>query len=307
MTSTLMQRRRSREPEDQSRTLVSPHDLKNPANRVMVRIVHVAVIAGIVVAGAGPLIWLAFASLNTTQEVLRNPFAVWLHADEWGNYADAFGLVDIGHYLLNTVFVAAGACLVNLVVACTGAYVIAILRPKWGGILSGAILATLFLPGIVSLVPLYLTVLDFPPFGWNLQNTFWAVWLPAGANAFSVLIMVGFFRAMPRELIEAARIDGAGNLRLLWSIVLPLSRPILGVTALLAIIAAWKDYLWPSLVLSNSAVQPISVALPIVGKITDLSVFLAALFVATIIPVALFMLFQKQILAGVGMTSGLKD
>ncbi len=292
---------------DDSRTLVSRHDLVRPGTHVAVRLVHTLVIVGVVIAGLGPIVWLAFASLNTTQEVLRDPFAVFLHADEWGNYAAAFGVVDIGKYLLNTIIVAVGACVANLVVAISAAYVIAILKPRWAGLLSAAILATLFLPGVVSLVPLYLTILDVPPFGVNLQNTYWAVWLPAAANAFSILIMVGFFRAMPRELIEAARIDGVGNIRMLWYIVLPLSRPILGVVALLAIIAAWKDYLWPSLVLSDSAVQPISVALPLVGKVTDLSVFLAALLLATIIPVLLFAVFQKQILSGVGATSGLKD
>ena len=292
---------------DDARALVSRHDLSRPRTRAVVRLVHALVFVGVIVAGVGPLAWLAFASLNTTQEVLRDPFGVWLHADEWGNYAAAFGAVDIGKYLLNTVAVAVGSCVANLVVACSAAYVIAILRPRWAGVLSGAILATLFLPGVVSLVPLYLTVLDVPPFGISLQNTYWAVWLPAAANAFSILIMVGFFRAMPRELIEAARIDGVGNLRMLWYIVLPLSRPILGVVALLAIIAAWKDYLWPSLVLASSEVQPISVALPLVGKTTELSIFLAALFLATIIPVALFLVFQRQILSGVGATSGLKD
>ncbi len=289
------------------RSLLSVHDLRPRLSRVLIRFVQAFVLVGVAVAGAGPLLWLAFASLNTTQEVLRDPFGVFLRADEWGNVAQAWNVVDVDRYLGNTVLVAVGSCLMNLVVAASAAYVIAILRPRWAPILSGAILATLFLPGIVSLVPLYLTVLDLPPFGINLQNTFWAVWLPAGANAFSVLIMVSFFRSLPRELIEAARLDGAGDLRMLWTIVLPLSRPILGVVALLAIIAAWKDFLWPSLVLANSAVQPISVALPIVGKVTDLSVFLAALFLATIVPVLLFLVFQRQILAGVGASAGLKD
>lgn len=289
------------------RTLLSAHDLRPLPSRIAVRSVQVLVLVGVAVAGAGPLLWLAFASLNTTQEVLRDPFGVFLRADEWGNFAQAWNVADVDRYLLNTVAVAAGSGVMNLLVAASAAYVIAILRPRWAPVLSGAILATLFLPGVVSLVPLYLTVLDLPPFGLNLQNTFWAVWLPAGANAFSVLIMVSFFRSIPRELVEAARLDGAGDLRLLWTIVLPLSRPILGVVSLLAIIAAWKDFLWPSLVLANSAVQPISVALPIVGKVTDLSVFLAALFLATIVPVALFLVFQRQILSGVGATAGLKD
>jgi len=293
--------------EAENRGLISRHDLAAGGPRVVIRLVHTLVLVGVVIAGAGPLVWLGFASLNSTQDILRDPFAVWFHAGEWSNYVAAFGTVNIGKYLMNTAFVAIGSAIANLLVATSAAYVISIIRPRWAAPLSAAILATLFLPGIVSLVPLYLTVLDLPPFGINLQNTYWAVWLPAAANAFSILIMTGFFRSIPRELIEAARIDGAGNLRMLWSIVMPLSRPILGVVALLAIIAAWKDYLWPSLVLADSSVQPISVALPLVGKITDLSVFLAALFLATIVPIVLFMVFSRQILTSVGATSGLKD
>jgi multiple sugar transport system permease protein len=289
------------------RGLLSTYDLRRPGARVGVRLTQFLVLAGLVIAGAGPLVWLAFASLNTTQEVLRDPLGVFLHADGWINFAQAWDVVDVGRYLGNTVLVAVGSTIMTVLIATTAAYVITILRPIWATVLSGAILATLFLPGIVSLVPLYLTVLDLPPFGINLQNTFWAVWLPAGANAFSVLIIASFFRSLPRELIEAARLDGAGDVRMLWSIVLPLSRPILGVVGLLAIIGAWKDFLWPSLVLANSSVQPISVALPIVGKVTDLSVFLAALFLATIVPVALFLVFQRQILSGVGASAGLKD
>ena len=82
-----------------------------------------------------------------------------------------------------------------------------------------------------------------------LINTFWAVWLPAGASAFNVVLVKRFFDNLPREIFEAARVDGAGPFRLFWSIVLPMSRPILGVVSVFAVIATWKDYLWPLLVL----------------------------------------------------------
>ena len=110
-------------------------------------------------------------------------------------------------------------------------------------------LATLFVPPIVLLVPLYLTVVDVPIVHWRLINTFWAVWLPAGASAFNVILVKRFFDNLPREIFEAARVDGAGPFRLFWSIVLPMSRPILGVVSVFAVIATWKDYLWPLLVL----------------------------------------------------------
>ncbi|MCI0156394.1 carbohydrate ABC transporter permease [Leifsonia shinshuensis] len=299
-------RRRRRESVAEG-SFVSRHDLGRTRTRVTVRVVQVLVFAGVVVAGAGPLLWLLFASLNSTQDVLRDPLGVWLHAGQWGNYLQAWNQVDVSRYLGNTVVVAVGAWIANLAVSVLGGYVIAVLRPKWGNVLSGAILATLFLPSVVSLVPLYLTVIDLPPFGISLQNTYWAVWLPAAANAFGVLVVSTFFRALPRDLMEAAQLDGAGTLRVLWYVILPLSKPILGVVSLLAIVAAWKDYLWPSLVLTDTSLQPISVALPIVQKTSELSVFLAALFLATIVPVVLFLIFQRQFLASVSLSSGMKD
>ena len=124
----------------------------------------------------------------------------------------------------------------------------------------GLVLATLFVPSIVLLVPLYLTVVDVPLVHIRMIDTFWAVWLPAGASAFNVVLMKRFFDNLPREIFEAARVDGAGPFRLFWSIVLPMSRPILGVVSVFAVIATWKDYLWPLLVLREpepaAAVRP---------------------------------------------------
>jgi multiple sugar transport system permease protein len=130
----------------------------------------------------------------------------------------------------------------------------------------------------------------------SLINTFWAVWLPAGANAFNILIVQRFFDNLPREVFEAARVDGAGPYRLFWSVVLPMSRPILGVVSVFAVIAAWKDFLWPLLVLPDPDLQPLSVRLPALQKFVELDVFLAALAISTVIPVALFLVFQRLFL-----------
>ena len=138
---------------------------------------------------------------------------------------------------------------------------LSVLRPKYAPILNGAVLATLFIPSVVLLVPLYLTIVR-PVIGTSLLNNYLAVWLPAAANAFNILLVKRFFDNLPREVFEAARTDGAGPFRVFWSIVLPMSRPILGVVSVFAIIASLKDYLWPSLVLPDPAVQPLGVRLP---------------------------------------------
>ncbi len=282
-------------------------ELRHPRRRLTLGLVHGLVFVAIAIAGIGPLLWLVAASLNTTSEVLSDPVGVFGRMTQWHNYLDAFRNVDTAQLLLNTVAVAFGSALMTVVVALSAGYVIAILRPRWAPVLAGGVLATIFLPAVVSLVPLYLTTVDMFGTGLSLQNTFWAVWLPAGANAFAVLLVTGYLRSLPRELIEAAAIDGAGPLRTLWAIVLPLSRPILGVVALLAAIGAWKDYLWPSLVLTNPSMRPISVALPIIERSTDLATFFAVLVVASIVPIALFLIFQRPLLASAGATAGIKD
>ena len=138
-------------------------------------------------------------------------------------------------------------------------------------------LATLFIPGIVVLVPLFLTVLDLPLFGTSLVDTYWAVWLPAGANAFNVLLVKRFMDGLPRERVRGGRRSTAPARSASSSTWRCRCRgPILGVVSLLAMLNAWKDYLWPLVVLPNPEIQPLSVRLPIIRDTVELDVFLAA-------------------------------
>jgi len=289
------------------RGIISAADRRRPLIQYGLPAIQVLLFIGVVIAGVGPLVWLLKSGLSTSQDILQGPMQLWPSGIQWQNMPDAWTRVQIGSYLGNTAIIAIGSLLSTLFVCTTGAFVLSVLRPKWGPIITGAVLATLFLPGVISLVPLYLTILKMPVLGVNLQNTFWAVWLPQAAGAFNILVMKRYFDAIPRELIEAARIDGASNLRLFTSLILPLSKPILGVVALLTVIGSWKDYLWPLLVLPDPKLQPISVALPRVAETTEISLQMSALFLAVLIPVVLFLIFQKQFLRGVGMSGGIKE
>ena len=145
-----------------------------------------------------------------------------------------------------------GSWLCQIVVATTGAFVLSVLRPAWARFVYALLLATLFVPVVVLIIPLYIEIVHPPLIDHSFAESYWAIWLPAGATAFNVIIMKRFFDNLPRELFEAARIDGAGPLRLFLAIVLPLSKPILGVVSIFAILAEWKNFLWPYLVLANS-------------------------------------------------------
>ncbi len=191
-------------------------------------------------------------------------------------------------------------------VATTGGYVLSVLRPRFHGVLTALVLATLFVPSIVLLVPLYLTVVDVPVIHIRMIDSFWAVWLPAGASAFNVVVIKRFFDNLPREIFEAARVDGAGPFQLFWRIVLPMSRPIIGVVSVFAVIATWKDYLWPLLVLPSPNLQPLSVRLPTLQPTTQLDIFIAALTISSLIPITLFLLFQRLFLRGPGLSGAIK-
>jgi multiple sugar transport system permease protein len=283
------------------RGVLSTHDRKIPAVRRTIRTVQTLLLGGLLLIGLGPVLWLAKAAITPTQDTLRAPLALWPNGFDFANLVTAWTRVEIDKYFLNTVLLAFGAWAVQLLVAMTAGFALSVLRPRYRKIVTGVVLATLFVPSVVLLVPLYLTITDL-----SLINSFWAVWLPAGANAFNVLLVQRFLDGLPREVFEAATVDGAGPLRLFVSIVLPMSRPILGVVSVFAVIASWKDFLWPMLVLPDPAVQPLSVRLPALQRFVELDVFLAALAISTLIPVALFLVFQRLFLNGSALSGAVK-
>lgn len=288
------------------RGIVSSHDRRRPSVRTSLGVLQGGLLVALVVVGLGPVLWLAKAAVTPTQETLRQPLGLFPTGIDWANLSTAWTRAEIDHYFVNTLILAVGAWFFQILVATTGGYVLSVLRPRYGNVIFGLVLATLFVPSVVLLVPLYLTILDVPIVHVSLLNTFWAVWLPMGASAFNVLLVKRFFDGLPREIFEAARVDGAGPFRLLWSIVLPMSRPILGVVSVFAVIAAWKDYLWPLLVLPDPANQPLSVRLPAIAPYLELDVFLAALAISTVLPIVLFLAFQRLFLSGAGLGGAVK-
>jgi multiple sugar transport system permease protein len=288
------------------RSILSAADWRQRRIRWTVRGLHVATLGFLLVVGLGPLLWMLKSSITPTLDTLRYPLALWPNGLDLSQFATAWTRVHIDRYLINTLVIALGSWAVQIVVATTAGFALAVLRPRFSRVLSGMVIATLFIPPIVLLVPLYLTVVNVPIVHWRMIDSYWAVWLPAGASALNIILMQRFFNNLPREIFEAARVDGAGPFRLFWSIVLPMSRPILGVVSVFAVIATWKDYLWPLLVLRDPDIQPLSVRLPILAPTTDLGVFIAALTISTLIPIAMFVVFQRLFLRGTGLGGAIK-
>jgi multiple sugar transport system permease protein len=292
--------------QDVNRGIIGALDWRFRRVRWTVRAIHVVTLLFLLLAGLGPLLWLAKSAITPTQDTLRMPMALWPHGFDLGYLSRAWSQTHIDRYFMNTVYMAVGSWATQLIVATTAGYTLAILKPPGTRILTALVLGTLFVPSIVLLVPLYLSIVDVPFLHIKLINTFWAVWLPYGASAFNVLLVKRFFDNLPTEVFEAAKVDGAGPFRLFWSICLPMSRPILGVVSVFAVVSAWKDFLWPLLVLPNPAVQPLSVRLPTLQPTTELNIFLAALAISTLIPIVLFLIFQRMFLSGGDVTGSVK-
>jgi multiple sugar transport system permease protein len=232
--------------------------------------------------------------------------ALFPHGAAWSNLREAWTGVRVDRYFVNTIIVAFGSWASQIIVATTAGFALSVLRPRYGKLIMGLVLTTLFVPVVVLLVPLYIEIVHPPLIHHSFIDSYWAVWLPAGASAFNVVLMTRFFDNLPREIFEAARVDGAAGVRLFWSIVLPMSRPILGVVSVFAILASWKDFLWPLLVLTNPDEQPLSVRLPQIQAQTELGVFLAALFIASLVPIVGFLIFQRSFLRGGGLGGAIK-
>jgi multiple sugar transport system permease protein len=291
---------------DGTSRIISHAEWETPSVRYGMRSLQVLLLVGLVVFGLGPILWLAKSAITPTNDTITHPIALFPHGFAWNNLHEAWSNVRVGRYFWNTVVLAFGSWLSQLIVATTGGYVLSVLRPKYAPLLKGLLLGTLFVPAVVLLVPLYVEIVHPPLVNHSFINSYWAIWLPAGASAFNVVLVARFFDNLPREIFEAARVDGAGPFRLFWAIVLPMSRPILGVVSVFAVLASWKDFLWPLLVLANPDIQPLSVRLPSIQSQTQLGVFLAAMFIACLVPIVGFLIFQRSFLRGSGLGGAIK-
>ena len=286
--------------------LVSELQWLKPGTRWGMRTLQVLLLVALVVIGLGPILWLAKSAITPTIDTITHPMALFPHGAAWSNLSQAWNDVHVGRYFWNTVVIAFGSWAVQIVVATTGGFALSVLRPRYAPIIKGLLLATLFVPAIVLLVPLYVEIVRLPIVHKSLIDSYWALWLPYGASAFNVILVTRFFDNLPREIFEAAEIDGAGPFQLFWRIVLPMSKPILGVVSVFAVLVSWKDFLLPSLVLPNPNVQPLSVRLPSIELQTSLGVFLAAMFIACLVPIVGFLIFQRSFLGGTGLGGAIK-
>lgn len=300
-------RRRTSVEESSERTLVSPLMLKRPVGRTIYWLVFALLVLATLIT-FGPLYWMYSGALKSSVEIFQTPPTFWPVHPDWSNYSNAWTILQLPLYFGNSLILAAGAVVLQILVSATSAYALSKLHPAGKNIIQFGFFCTLMVPSIVYIIPQFVNISDLPLLHLSLINTWAGVWLPEAASAFNILVLKSFFDSIPTELSDAARLDGANSWQLFTRIILPLSRPALAVITIFTVIASWKDFLWPLLVLSDSNLQPLIVALYHESGINanlPFSYLIAGLVFASIPPIILFLLFQRQIIRGINL-SGLK-
>ncbi|GAA1580386.1 carbohydrate ABC transporter permease [Actinoplanes couchii] len=283
-----------------TRTLISSTQLKR--SRVRYWTLLAVVVTVFTLVFIGPLYWMVTGALKSAQEVAQTPPTLFPRDPDLSNYTAAWEQLNLAKLLFNTFYYAAGAVVFQLIFDTAAAYALSKLRPAFGNVVLGAMLATLMIPAMVLIVPQYQTVISLPVIDVSLLDSPFAIWLPMVANAFNIFLLKRFFDSIPEELMQAAFVDGASPLRTLWSIILPMSRPILGVVSIFAVTAVWKDFLWPLLVMPHPETRTVSVGIYTFAGGIPQNVVIAASVIAALPTVIIFLIFQRNIMSG--LTSG---
>ncbi len=250
-----------------------------------------------------PYIWMVTTSLKGADEVFAYP-PTWIpQAWRFQNYVDAWNAAPFGRYFFNSLVVAVTVTIGQLITCSLAAFAFARMEFKGKNVMFALFLSTTMISTQVTLVPAYLVLAKL-----HWLNTYQALIVPFLANAFGVFMMRQYFMTLPRELEDAAKLDGCGRLRFLWQILLPLSKPIIAAQALFAFMGNWNSYLWPLIVTTSENMRTLQIGLRyFVGQEggTRWGLFMAATVFVSLPVMIFYFVIQRSFVEGIA-TTGLK-
>ncbi len=271
----------------------------SPAGRSVKLIVFYLVCLIILALFLTPYLFSVFASFKTLPDILAQSPARPPTNPTWSNFISIFKDYDFGRYLANTVIVTVILTAGQVIFSMMGAYAFARMEFPGRNGLFWMYLATLMVPNVVTVIPLYVMFA-----GAHILNTYWAIFLPYVLGVpQAVFLMRQYFMTIP-EVMEAARLDGCSESRILWRIVVPISRPIIITATLLAVVFGWNNFLWPLIVTNSNSLDVLSVGTANLNSnfANQWNLVLAGSLVALIPMVILFAIFQKYIIRSISLT-----
>ena len=261
-----------------------------------------------------PLTWMVLTSLKTFVEVLQEPTR-WIPAlAQWSNYRVVFEEFEFGRYLLNSIFVTTMTIAGTLTSCSLAAYAFVFIEVRFKGMIFAALLSTMLLPAQVTIIPLFKF---FASIGW--VNTYLPLIVPhwLGLNVFGIFLLRQFFLTIPKGYIEAARMDGASELRILWDVVVPLSTPVLLTVTVFTFLGSWNDLFGPLIYLHDESLYTMPIGLfSFIAKagvleggggtqVTPWNLVMSLTTVMIVPVIIVFFLAQKRFIEGVA-ASGIK-
>ncbi len=259
------------------------------------------------IATLAPFVWMLLTSVRPSDDLFQFP-ANWIPSRiDFSSYSQALVRLPLLHYLSNTIIICLAVVAGQLSLSALAAYALARLKPKFAALWSLAFAATLMVPMEALVVPLYLQLRSFPTgeagLGVNLLNTPWALILPGLVSAFNIFVLRSFFKRLPGEILDSARLDGCSEWGTFFRFVLPLTRPILVVLGIFGFIATWNGFFWPLVALSDPAQYTLMLG---VQKMLETgepwNVVMAAVTLTTLPTVLLFLALQRWITKGLAFS-----
>lgn len=262
-------------------------------------LIYVPLVIGLILV-VGPFLWMLLGSFKTTGELRQVP-PTWIPENPTlANYEDLFSRLNFLGYFFNSTVVAIAVTAGNVIFGSMLGYALAKLNFRGKRVLFAVVLGTLMVPAVVTFMPLFVLVANM-----GLVNTHAGLILPFLAGAFGVFLMRQFISGIPNELLDAARVDGAGEHYIFWRIIMPLSGPAIATLAILTFLASWNSFLWPLVVATSDRMYtlPVAIALFATGQQETNVALLMAGSVVVILPVLIvFILLQRYFTAGIAMT-----
>lgn len=250
-----------------------------------------------------PFIWMVLGSFKTGAELRAVPPTWWPENPTTDNFSSLFSRLSFGTYFVNSTVVAVAVTLGNLLFCSMVGYALAMLNFRGKKVVFILIMGTLMIPGVVTFVPLFVLVANL-----GLVDTLPGLILPFLVGPFGVFLMRQFILGLPKDLVEAARIDGAGEVKIFLRIIVPLLSPALATLGILTFLGSWNNFLWPLVVAQNNDTYTLPVALALYStgqNQTEYGLLMAGATVVVVPVLVVFLFFQKYFIQGIA-TTGIK-
>ena len=282
------------------------------------------VLAPVAILFVAPFVWLISASLQPIGTIFQNP-PTWIPDDP--TLSGYKGFLDVGHltgaqeaqghgdwrWFVNSAFVSVTITVLQTFFNALCAYTFAKRKFPGRNVIFVLFLGTMMVPGQVTLIPNYIIIQHIPFFGGNdwmgtgghgWLDSYWGLIMPGVVSAFGIFLLRQYMVSIPDELLDAARIDGASEFRIFWSVILPLCTPALAANAIFTFQGAWEDFFWPLIILSSpdKITAPVGLALFVVQNKTSWNLLFAGSVIATLPMIVVFMIFQRHFIKGIAMT-----